>query len=191
MNGAYLVSLRAHLAGKPEDGVRDSLSAGSHSGNDAQCMTSASRLHAFWLQLPPEGVNKRKLFNSYDGSDESSHYVSRTLYLSNLPASRSWDWGPACAELVCLRTGCLSAASSARITPGTRAVEVTSFQTRFRWKTRHRERWRSRYQYRPKNKFRLDVEKPLLLEDASLFDNKPSPFGARFTIPASLGSGLE
>jgi hypothetical protein len=106
VNGAYLVSLCAHLAGEPEDGVRDSLSAGSHSGNDAQCMTSASRLHAFWLQLPPEGVNKRKLFNSYDGSDESSHYVSRTLYLSNLPASCSWDWGRlapslcACAQVV-------------------------------------------------------------------------------------------
>ena len=32
INGAYLVSLRAHLAGKPDDGVRDSLSAGSLRG---------------------------------------------------------------------------------------------------------------------------------------------------------------
>jgi len=32
MSGVYLVSLCAHLAGKPDDGVRDSLSAGSHLG---------------------------------------------------------------------------------------------------------------------------------------------------------------
>lgn len=32
VSGAYLVSLCAHLAGEPDDGVRDSLSAGSHLG---------------------------------------------------------------------------------------------------------------------------------------------------------------
>ena len=32
VSGAYLVSLCAHLTGKPEDGVRDPLSAGSHRG---------------------------------------------------------------------------------------------------------------------------------------------------------------
>ena len=32
VSGAYLVSLCAHLAGRPDDGVRDSLSAGSHLG---------------------------------------------------------------------------------------------------------------------------------------------------------------
>ena len=41
MSGAYLVSLCAHLAGEPEDGVRDSLSAGSHSGT----MRSARHAH--------------------------------------------------------------------------------------------------------------------------------------------------
>ena len=39
-----------------------------------------------------EEVNKRKLFNLYDGSSESSYFISHTLYPSNLPASCSWDW---------------------------------------------------------------------------------------------------
>src|SRR5437867_3639996 len=42
-------------------------------------------------------------------------------------------------SLVCLRTGCLTAAPHPRITPDARAVEVTSFQTWFQYETRHRE----------------------------------------------------
>ena len=56
-------------------------------GNDLHILTSCRLATA----LPQKGENKRELFYRYDGSDESSHYISHTLYPSDPSISCSWN----------------------------------------------------------------------------------------------------
>jgi hypothetical protein len=131
VSGAYLVSLCVHLAGKPEDGVRDSLSTGSHFGKRCTVHDKCIRTSCLLATASPRGGKQAQAV-------QSLRWFRREFTLhfpyplpQQPPRVLLVGLGTTCADLVCLRTGCLTTASNARITPDARVVEVTPFQTWF------------------------------------------------------------
>lgn len=185
VSGAYLVSLCAHLAGKPDDGVRDSLSAGSLVENDTQSMTEhpdfvpfgrsspisretsvscllvttvQARVH---ITFPVPFTSATFPFLAHGiGTDSRQPCVlaHRSFNHSSEPpdySRRTYGQGHAVSDVVW-------------------------------WKTRHRERWRSQISTLVTTEVVTRCNKSFSPENMSLFGNEKRALGAHFPVSHTL-----
>lgn len=167
MHRAYLVSQGAHLAGWPEDGVRDVLSAARPKGTNHHRRRVIPDALPFWPQLR---ADPRQALATYWSRRFKRTFtcVSRTLYLAFLAPSCSAHHRPSQVNL----EEVVAVASHDPVTQIARTGEVTPVP----WgvslgETRHLERCRS---YRTETR----LGQTRITSNLSQLDNKNSAAGA-------------